>query len=255
MRQKFTIGYFYPNHLNLYGDNGNVEVLYSRGISRDFDVRVKLINPDTSVDSALMNSVDLVFMGGGPDALQKEVFTDFLTNKGPFLKEYIDNGGSGLFICGSYQLCGNFYKAADGSILQGLGMFNIYTEHFGSAKPRCIGTTVCSFADWLLEDPYRNMIEATSSKPHLVGFENHGGRTYLESGVTPLGKIIKGHGNNSEDKTEGAVYKNAFGTYFHGPVLALNPHFADFLIAKSLKLDNLTFMYDKLSENAHNLRL
>ncbi len=253
--QKFRIGYFYPHQLNLYGDNGNIEILYYRANERGFDVTVDLIDLSTTLTTSLVNSFDLVFMGGGPDSGQKEIFTDLLNNKGPYLKEYTEEGGCGLYICGSYQLCGNYYKAADSSILQGLGIFNMYTEHFGNEKPRCIGNIVCSFDDSLQNDAYRSFLGSQVAKPHLVGFENHGGRTYLEPGVSPLGKVIKGHGNNSEDKTEGAVYKNAFGTYFHGPVLALNPHFADYLIAKSLSLTELAILPDKLAEYAHNARL
>lgn len=252
---KLRIGYFYPHQLNLYGDNGNVEILYYRAKERGFDVSVDLIHVSTSINTSIVNTYDLIFMGGGPDSGQKEIFVDFLNNKGPYLKEYTENNGCGLYICGSYQLCGNYYRAADGSMLQGLGIFNMYTEHFGNAKPRCIGNIVCSFSDFITEDPYKRFLGAQVSKPHLVGFENHGGRTYLETGVVSLGKVIKGYGNNSGDKTEGAVYKNAFGTYLHGPILALNPHFADFLIAKALSLEEMTALPDKLAEYAHNARL
>jgi CobQ-like glutamine amidotransferase family enzyme len=253
MSTKFTIGYFYPSHLNLYGDNGNIEVLYQRATLRALNVDVKLINLDTQVNGELMDSLDLIFMGGGPDSGQKEVFDDFLKNKGPFVKTYIEDEKTALFICGSYQLAGNYYKSADGSILEGLGIFNLHTEHFGNTKPRCIGNTVCSVANFSAKDAYGMYLSAVGN--HLVGFENHGGRTYLENGVTPLGTVIKGHGNNSEDKTEGAVYKNSFGTYYHGPFLALNPHFADFLIAKSLKIIDLPPLDDTIALNAHKSRL
>ncbi len=253
MSTKFTLGYFYPVQLNLYGDNGNIEVLYQRSILRGFDVEVKLIDLSTQLSTPLMDSFDLIFMGGGPDSGQKEVFDDFLKNKGPYVKDYIENQKNALFICGSYQLAGNYYKSADGSMLEGLGVFNMHTQHFGNTKPRCIGNTVCSIESWAVNDAYGSFLRAVGT--HLVGFENHGGRTYLETGTLPLGNVVKGHGNNSEDKTEGAVYKNAYGTYYHGPFLALNPHFADFLIAKSLGLSELDPLEDTLAINAHKNRL
>jgi CobQ-like glutamine amidotransferase family enzyme len=250
---KINIGYFYPAQLNLYGDNGNVEVLYQRSVLRNFDVEVSLIDMSTSVDTAFMDKLDLIFMGGGPDSGQKEVFDDFLKNKGPYVKDYIEQNKVALFICGSYQLAGNYYTAADGAVLEGLGLFNLYTQHFGNAKPRCIGNTVCTLTSALTQDPYSHFLLGVGN--HLVGFENHGGRTYLETGAVPFGNVVKGHGNNAEDKTEGALYKNAFGTYYHGPFLALNPHFADFLIAKALSLDEMTPLDDTLAINAHKSRL
>ena len=253
--QKFKIAYFYPNQLNLYGDSGNIEVLYYRTKERGFEVAVDLIDMTSSLTTSLLNSYDFIFMGGGPDSGQKEILTDLINNKGPYIKDYIENNGCALFICGSYQLCGNYYKASDGTVLNGLGVFNMYTEHFGASKPRCIGNVVCSFDESIDKDPFKQVLGSFVSKPHLVGFENHGGRTYLGADVSALGRIIHGHGNNSEDKSEGVSYKNSYGTYFHGPVLALNPHFADFLIAKALKILELPVLPDKLAEYAHNARL
>ena len=87
----------------------------------------------------------------------------------------------------------------------------------------------------------------------MVGFENHGGRTYLGKNIAPLAKVVVGHGNNSEDKTEGAVYKKSYGTYFHGPFLARNPHFADYLIAQALQIsgEELPPLDDALIIAAH----
>jgi len=126
--------------------------------------------------------------------------------------------GLGFLFAGGSQLMGKFYRPAEGPDLKGLGVFDAETYHFGKKKPRCIGNVAVSWGD-----------------KTLVGFENHGGRTYLGEGVKPLGKVLCGHGNNSEDKTEGAVYKNAFGTYLHGALLPKNPHFADHLIELTLK--------------------
>lgn len=225
---KLTIGHLYPDLMNLYGDSGNTICLVRRCQWRGVDVEVK------------ENSPDILFMGGGQDRQQKIVAEDLKKGRGEEIKEFIESGGVGLFICGGYQLMGKFYRPVEGPNLKGLGVFDIETCHFGKSKPRCIGDVVI---EW--------------QGKTLVGFENHGGRTYLGGGVRPLGRVLYGHGNNSEDGTEGAVYKNAFGTYLHGALLPKNPHFADYLIelalknkyGPSVKLDPLD---DTLEWQAHN---
>src|SRR5581483_5879202 len=122
-----------------------------------------------------------------------------------------------LAVCGGFQLLAQYYRPAEGPDMRGLGVFDAWTIHKGANTPRCIGDIAISWG------------EST-----LVGFENHGGRTYLGT-AQPLGKVLKGHGNNSEDHTEGAVYRNAFGTYLHGSLLPKNPHFADHLLALALR--------------------
>jgi len=136
---KLSIGYFYPKELNLYGDTGNIEILLSRAKRRNFETELIQIDSLTKVDSSLMNQINLVFMGGGPDAGQKEMYQDLISNKGPFLKEYIESGGASLFICGSYQLLGNYYKSADGSELKGLGVLDLHTIHYGHSKKKVCG--------------------------------------------------------------------------------------------------------------------
>ena len=249
MTKKLTVGYFYKNLLNLYGDNGNVEILSYRAKKRGFDTEVVDIEIDSYIDANTLKQVNVVFMGGGPDSGQKTMYEDLVNNKGPFLKEYIESGGVGLFICGSYQLLGHYYKPAEGPTLKGLGIFDMYTQHFGNKKPRCIGNTVAKLSKDILGDPFfksNNHLDDT-----VVGFENHGGRTYLGKEMTPFANIMIGHGNNSEDKTEGALYKNSIGTYFHGPILARNPHLADYLIAKGLGIDKLDELDDSLIIAVH----
>ncbi len=229
---KLTIGHLYPDLMNLYGDRGNVICLARRCQWRGIEVEV-----------APTTDCQLLFIGGDADQHQKLVAKDFEKGRGEEIKEFIESGGVGLFICGAYQLMGKFYRPAEGSDLQGLGIFDIETYHFGKEKPRCIGDVV---VEWRGKT--------------LVGFENHGGRTYLSKDVKPLGTILCGHGNNSEDKTEGAVYKNAFGTYLHGALLPKNPHFADHLIELALKnkygLDiQLEPLDDTLEWQAHNVVL
>jgi lipid II isoglutaminyl synthase (glutamine-hydrolysing) len=246
---KLKIAYFYPDLLNLYGDTGNVEILAYRANKRNIHVDVLNININTKIDADIMNHVNLVFMGGGPDASQKELYTDLLTVKGLYLKDYIEQGKTGLYICGAYQLLGHYYKASDGSEIEGLGVFDLYTHSAGPDVPRCIGNTVAALSDAITTDAVFKRINNVDNK--IVGFENHGGRTYLQGDSTPLAHIELGYGNNAQDHTEGIYYKNSIGTYFHGPFLARNPHMADLLIAKALNLFDLSELDDKLMIAAH----
>jgi len=246
---KLKLGYFYPEDLNLYGDNGNVEVLVRRCLVRGIDVEVLEIGTSDLINATEIADINLVFMGGGPDSSQKNMYEDLLQNKRSYLEDYIESGGVGLFICGSYQLLGQYYKAADESVLDGLGFVDFYTENFGLEKPRCIGNIVCEINPELRHDSTFNANNKVGSG--LVGFENHGGRTYLGSTVSPFGKVLSGSGNNGEDGTEGILYKNIIGTYLHGPLLSKNPHIADYLIAKSLKIDSLNNINDDLINTAH----
>lgn len=160
---------------------------------------------------------DLAFLGGGPDRGQTQVAEDLLRGKGPALRDAVEAGLPLLAVCGAYQLLGHCYRPAEGPELPGLGLFDAYTEHPGPGAARCIGNLV---ADW--------------NGTTLVGFENHGGRTFLAPGATPLARVRRGHGNNGRDGTEGAVYRNAFGTYLHGSLLPKNPALADHLLGLAL---------------------
>jgi len=218
---RLVIGNFYPELLNLYGDRGNTECLVRRCQWRSIEVEVRFLGLET--DPSVVSECDLLFAGGGPDLAQVRVAQDWPRFQDA-LQDFADRKGVGLFICGAYQLLGHYYRPAKGDDLPGLGLLDITTQHFGKDKPRCIGNVVVE-----LGASSRKLLD----KP-LVGFENHGGRTYLGEGVQPLGRVKKGYGNNGEDKTEGAVYKNIIGTYLHGPLLPKNPHLADYLIIKAL---------------------
>ncbi|MBI2414739.1 glutamine amidotransferase [candidate division WWE3 bacterium] len=250
---KLVIGYFYPDYLNLYGDDGNVQILKYRAEKRGIEVEVVEVSTTTDISLLQPKEINLVFMGGGPDASQKDMYQDLLSNKKTFLKNYIEAGGVGLFICGSYQLLGDYYKAANGDVLEGLKIFDLYTISFGNKKPRCIGNVVCELNSASRHEPTFSHLNSIGGT--LVGFENHGGRTYLGKNGTPLATIIKGHGNNSEDHTEGCIYKNVIGSYLHGPILARNPHLADYLIAKSLGVTDFGPIDDTMALDAHRLSL
>lgn len=215
------IAWLYPDLMSTYGDRGNIIVLQKRSEWRGIKVEIERVYLSTNYK--LLSTCDLFFMGGAQDTQQEIVNKDLFENKGKILKKKIENGTPGLFICGAYQFLGKYYKTAEGKILKGLGLFPLYTENPGGQ--RLIGNI-------LVEPTTYNLLTTT----YLVGFENHGGRTYLEDKSFAFAKVMKGHGNNGKDQTEGIIYKNAIGTYLHGPILPKNPELADFLTQKALEI-------------------
>lgn len=241
-----TIGWLYPEFMSTYGDRGNIIVLEKRTAWRG--IGSKVLNIDAKTSKIDLQSCDIVLGGGSQDRQQELVIKDLLSKK-DVLTTMFDSGIPGLFVCGSPQLLGTSYITGDGKKLPGLGLFDMDTRHFGHAKPRCIGNLVAELTG--IPDLVGNT---------MVGFENHGGRTYLGKNVKPLARVIKGFGNNGEDGTEGAVYNNVIATYSHGPFLPKNPHIADWLIKKALEVKykteiDLQPLDDKLEWQAHNAML
>ena len=208
------LGHLYPDLMNIYGDRGNIVCLQRRARLRDIDIQITHLNPG---DVLKPDDFDLIFMGGAQDREQTQVSADLATTKGA-LTEAVEEGVVFLGVCGGYQLSGRFYRGADGVEMRGTGVFDLYTLHPGPRAKRLIGNLA---AKW----------EGGS----LVGFENHGGRTYLGAGCEPLARVLHGYGNDGESGSEGARNKNAFGTYLHGPLLPKNPAFADRLISLALE--------------------
>lgn len=209
-RFTLTLGHLYPEQLNLYGDRGNILTLRRRCQLRGLELRVVELGIG---DALAPDEYDMLFIGGGQDKEQAPVAQDLQEMKSIGLWAAIEDDMPVLAVCGGYQLLAHYYRPAEGPDMRGLGVFDAWTIHKGAQSPRCTGDIAISW-----------------NGSTLVGFENHGGRTYLGT-AKPLGKVLKGYGNNAEDHTEGAVYRNAFGTYMHGSLLPKNPHFADHLIA------------------------
>lgn len=227
---KLTIGWLYPELMSIYGDRGNIIVLKKRCEWRGIDVEIKKIGLNSSEKD--LRKLDLLMMGGAQDSQQTIVARD-LEKKKSVLSELIESGIPGLFICGGFQFLGHYYKEADGTIIEQLGVLDVYTENPGTQ--RLIGNVAIQVNN--LPGLPRPALqgEGRGENPIFVGFENHGGRTVLGPEVKPLGKVLKGYGSNAEDGQEGAVYKNSIGTYFHGPILPKNPELADWLIGKALE--------------------
>ena len=226
-RYSLVIGWLYPELMNIYGDRGNIISLTKRCEWRGIKIEVKHLNPGFNDEQLAM--CNLLMMGGAQDQQQTIVNQDLKKHR-KTLSEMIENDIPGLYVCGGFQFLGNYYREADGTIIDGLGIFDLYTENPGEDGERLIGNIA---VQPLFELNHKSSIINHQSSV-IVGFENHGGRTYLGKNLKPFGKVLKGHGNN-DDGTEGAKYKNSFGIYVHGPILPKNPHFADYLIHLSLE--------------------
>lgn len=223
--------------LNIYGDRGNIITLTRRAQWRGIDVEVINLGVGAPVD---VDRTDILFVGGGQDKEQLIVCDDFKGNKGTSLKEAVEAGAVLLSICGGYQLLGHFFKTGTGEALPGISLFDAWTV---AGKRRFIGNV-------LVES------ELGGQKRTLVGFENHSGRTFLGAAAKPLGRSLVGFGNNGDDGTEGAIYRNAYGCYLHGSLLPKNPWFADHLLLTALRRrygDNteLAPLDDTVEERAH----
>ena len=240
MKQKLIIGWLYPDLMSIYGDRGNIIVLQKRCEWRGIEVEIKKIGLESSAKD--LKSCDMLMMGGAQDSQQTIVAKD-LEKKKSALSDMIEAGIPGLYICGGFQFLGKYYKEADGTVIDQLGVLDVYTENPGGK--RLIGNIAIEVTGIDLSNviPAKAGIQEKEWIPDqvrndriiFVGFENHGGRTRLGPEVKPLGKVLKGYGSNAEDGLEGAVYKNSIGTYFHGPILPKNPELADWLIAKALE--------------------
>lgn len=202
---KIKICHIYPDVLNLYGDRGNIIALERRLEWRGIEASVKSLPIG---EAAKLSEFDICFIGGGQDFEQEVLLEDLHRGKDAEIRAAIEDGVTFLAICGGYQMLGSYYETHEGERFDFIGALSLHT--IGSQE-RMIG----------------NFMFDCEGVGEIVGFENHSGKTYLGDGVSPLGRIITGFGNNGEDKTEGARYKNVFASYSHGPLLPKNPRLAD----------------------------
>jgi hypothetical protein len=213
------IAHLYPRLMNIYGDRGNIICLRHRCEARDIGFELTELSVGDRFDAG---AFDLVFAGGAQDREQRAVTDDLLATKAAAIREAVESDVALLAVCGAYQLFGRYYRDSTGAELPGAGIFDLHTEHPGDGARRCIGNIV---VEW----------QSPGGAQAIVGFENHGGRTRLGARAQPLGRVRMGHGNNGEDGYEGAVYRNAIGTYIHGSLLPKNPALADHILALALR--------------------
>src|ERR1700733_3977815 len=220
--------------MNIYADRGNLLVLERRCRWRGIGFEVQASGLGEALDP---DGADLYYMGGGQDRDQQLCALDLAEVKRDALHEAAARGAVILGVCGGYQLLGHSYQLGD-QILPGIGLVELVTVR--SDGPRLIGNVAIEVE---LDPNVRRV---------LAGFENHGGRTNLGPDETPLGRVLKGHGNNDVDGHEGVRRGNVIGTYLHGPLLPKNAWFADWLIETALGLpEPLSALDDDLEEAAH----
>ena len=230
---RIRVGHLYPDYLNIYADRGNIAVLSERARARGHELDVQAIGMRDPVPTG---EIDLFYVGGGQDREQALVAQD-LAGKAASLSEAVETGAAFLAVCGGYQLLGRFYRDVAGAEQPGIGLLPLHTI---AEERRMIG-------DVLLECEWAGQT--------LTGFENHAGRTILDDGAEPLGRVVSGFGNDGETGFEGCRYKRAYGTYLHGPLLPRNPWFADHLLAEALAHaggpTDLAPLPDELEQRAH----
>lgn len=216
MNRAIEVFHFMPDKLNLYGDIGNIIALKQRAKWRGLEVNVTDINTTQGIK---ISDGDILFIGGGSDREQKIATDDLFRVKDDF-KAAIEDGMPALTICGGYQFLGEKYITPDGQEIKGLHILDFYTE---SKKDRLTG----------------NIVIESETFGQIVGFENHGGRTYHD--YNTLGHVVSGYGNNDTDKKEGIHYKNLLGTYLHGPILPKNHEITDYLLKQACERIGMTF--------------
>jgi CobQ-like glutamine amidotransferase family enzyme len=234
---KIVVGHLYPDYLNIYADRGNIAVLARRAAWRGYDVELR---PVSIGEPVRPGEYDLLYVGGGQDREQALVAQD-LVAKAEGVREAVAEGAALLAVCGGYQLLGRSYRDFHGTDLPGIGLFPLETD---AGETRMIG-------DVLLECELE-----PGERRTLAGFENHAGRTRLDVGAQPLGRVLAGFGNDGESGWEGCRVGRAVGTYLHGPLLPRNPWFADWLLAQAFahrlgEPPELEPLHDDLETEAH----
>jgi CobQ-like glutamine amidotransferase family enzyme len=210
------VAHLYPEYLNIYADRGNIAVLDRRAAWRRLTLEVRGVGVG---DPLTAGSFDLLYVGGGQDREQALIAAD-LAGRGGVITAAIDGGAAVLAVCGGYQLLGRGYRDQAGVELPGAGVFAHETV---AGERRMIG-------DVLLECEVE-----PGERRTLAGFENHAGRTLLDPGAEPLGRVVAGFGNDGESGYEGCRLGNAVGTYLHGPLLPRNPWLADWLLERAVQ--------------------
>jgi CobQ-like glutamine amidotransferase family enzyme len=237
---RFTVAHLYPEYLNIYADRGNIAVLARRATLRGHELDVAAVSIG---DPLRAGGFDLLYIGGGQDREQALIAPD-LVGKAAAIDEAVRGGTPVLAVCGGYQLLGRGYRGRDGSLMPGAGLFPHETV---ADERRMIGDVLLS-------------CELAPGEPRtLAGFENHAGRTRLDDGAMPLGRVVAGFGNDGESGFEGCRVERALGTYLHGPLLPRNPWLADLLLSWAIahatggEPEPLSPLPDALERAAHEV--
>ncbi|HEX6763765.1 MAG TPA: hypothetical protein VF094_13290 [Gaiellaceae bacterium] len=234
---RIRVGHLYPDYLNIYADRGNIAVLAARARRRGHELDVTAIGLG---DVPPAGEIDLYYIGGGQDREQELVALD-LAGKAEVLRAAAGAGAAFLAVCGGYQLLGRSYRDVAGDELPGIGLLPLRTV---AGTRRMIGDV---------------LLDCAWAGHTLAGFENHAGRTLLDAGAEPLGRVLAGFGNDGISGFEGCRLGRAYGTYLHGPLLPRNPWFADRILADALahrtggEPPELQPLVDDLEHAAHDV--
>ncbi|MBP9813418.1 glutamine amidotransferase [Candidatus Saccharibacteria bacterium] len=220
--KNIKIVHLYPKEMNIYGDNGNVQIIYKR--LEWLGYKTTLVN--IGVGENLPADSSIIIGGGGQDAGQSDIAKDLLA-KQKSIKQLADNGVPMLMVCGLYQLFGHYFKTANSGKIPGIGVLDAYTV---ASPGRIIGNIVVQTKEW----------------GDIIGYENHSGRTYLADEHLKIGTTKNLQGNNGEDLSEGCRYNNVFGTYLHGPVLSKNILLVNYFIEQIIGHKIEVYEQDKL---------
>jgi lipid II isoglutaminyl synthase (glutamine-hydrolysing) len=237
--KRLVVGHLFPDYLNIYADRGNIAVLKARAAWRGYALEVLALGAGAEIGRG---EHDLFYVGGGQDREQALIAPE-LAALGPALHAAFEAGAAFLAVCGGYQLLGRYYRDQSGEELPGIGLLPLHTV---AGSRRMIG-------DVLLECELEPGVRRT-----LAGFENHAGRTILDDGAAPLGRVVAGFGNDGESGYEGCRVGRAIGTYLHGPLLPRNPWLADWLLAQAIahrtgELPVFQPLPDELEQQAHGV--
>ncbi len=232
------VGHLYPEYLNIYADRGNIAVFERRARLRGHELAISAIGLG---DALIPGDHDLLYIGGGQDREQAMIAPD-LAVRSAALVSAVAQGTAVLAVCGGYQLLGRGYRGRDGAWMPGASVLPLETV---AGETRMIGNV---------------LLECELEKGHtlrVAGFENHAGRTILDPGARPLGRVLAGHGNDGTSGSEGCVVGRAIGTYLHGPLLPRNPELADTILswaiahARDADPEPLPPLGDELEHAAH----
>ena len=232
MPDELRVCALYPEVMNIYADRGNLLLLERRCAWRGIGFSVTAASFGDRIDPG---AHDLLYLGGGQDRDQLLCARDLVETKRDALHAAAERGAIVLGVCGGFQLLGTGYGE-----MPGVGLVDVTTVR--EEGPRLIGNVAIEVD---LDGDGRTRV--------LAGFENHGGRTHLGPDARPLGRVVRGHGNDGRSGVEGVMRDGVIGTYLHGPLLPKNAWLADWLIATALGADPLGLepLDDTLEDAAH----
>lgn len=213
---ELRICHLYHDILDLYGDVGNIICMKKRLEWRGIGCTVTNLSLGRKLCE---DDFDIIFIGSGRETEQMRILADMQELKAPALRSAADKGIVILAIGGGFELLGRDYRSLSGESFDFAGVLNMSVR---AEKERSTGN-------------YSFRCTEENGGFDVVAFENHAGRCFPDAGLAPLGHVSSGSGNNGQDGSEGARYKNVFGSYGHGSLLPKNPGLCDFILKTALE--------------------